>query len=281
LSDHPIAARWRVLRQQGRAALIPYVTGGFPDPGESLDILRRAEAAGADLIEVGLPFSDPLADGPTIQRSTQAALERGVTAESVLRIVSEAELRIPVVVMTYLNPVLAYGVDRFLSDARAAGVSGVLLTDVPVGADPVLEERVAASPLALIRLLAPTTTDARLAAASRRATGFLYLISRLGVTGARDTIPPDLEAQVARVRAATRLPVAIGFGISTPEQAAYAARIADGVVVGSAVVDALASGGAEAAEQVIRRLAAAVRMARTAPPAPPARPGSAAPPPLL
>ena len=225
-------------------------------------MLRRAEAAGADLIEVGLPFSDPLADGPTIQRSTQAALERGVTSESVLRMVSEAGLRIPVIIMTYLNPVLAYGVDRFLTDARAAGVSGVLLTDVPAGADPALEDRVSESPLALIRLLAPTTTDERLSAAARGATGFLYLISRLGVTGASDTVPPDLEAQVTRVRAATRLPVAIGFGISTPEQAAHAARLADGVVVGSAVVDALAAGGPAAAEQLVRRLADAVRMAR-------------------
>jgi tryptophan synthase alpha chain len=262
LSDDPIAARWRALRRDGRAALIPYFTGGYPTPETCVDALQRAEAAGADLIEVGLPFSDPLADGPTIQRSTQTALDQGVDAAAVLELIRRARLRVPVVIMTYLNPVLAYGVERFLRDAHGAGASALLLTDLPAGVDPALERRVRESPLALIRLLAPTTTDDRLRAAVHNAAGFVYFISRLGVTGARDSVPPDLEAHVARVRAATPLPIAVGFGLSTPEQARRAARAADGVVVGSAVVEALARGGPGAAESLIRELATAIRGAR-------------------
>jgi tryptophan synthase alpha chain len=264
LSEHPIAARFRVLRQERRAALIPYFTGGYPAPDACVEALRRAEAAGADLVEVGVPFSDPLADGPTIQRSSQAALEQGVDARAVLDIVRRAALRIPVVVMTYVNPVLAYGVERLITDAHAAGASGLLLTDLPAGADPALERRVRDGPLALIRLVAPTTTRERLEGAVRDATGFVYLISRLGVTGTRPVVPSDLEAQVARVRAATALPVAVGFGLSTAEQAARTARAADAVVVGSAVVESLGSRGPAGAEAVIRELAAAVRGARTA-----------------
>ena len=252
----PIAARWRALGK--RRALIPYLTAGFPTARASREALRAVVAAGADFIEVGVPFSDPLADGPTIQRTTQAALEQGMTLAGVLALIQEAALPVPVVIMTYLNPVLAYGVDRFVADALVAGAAGVLLTDLPAGADPGVEAAVTRSPLALIRLVAPTTDDARLAAALAGATGFVYLISRLGVTGARDHVPPDLEAQVRRVRAATPLPVAIGFGIGTPAQAAAAARYADGVVVGSALMDALATGGVGAAERLARDLAAAV-----------------------
>ena len=234
------------------------MTAGFPTPAGSCDALRRVAAAGADFVEVGVPFSDPLADGPTIQRTTQAALEQGMALAGVLKLITDAALQVPVIIMTYLNPVLAYGVDRFVKDAHAAGAAGVLLTDLPAGADPAVEAAVTRSPLALIRLVAPTTDDARLTSALAGATGFVYLISRLGVTGARDQVPPDLEAQVRRVRAATRLPVAVGFGIGTPAQAAGAARYADGVVVGSALMDALARGGVAGAERLARELAAAV-----------------------
>jgi tryptophan synthase alpha chain len=265
LSDHPIAARWRAIRSEagcsGRAALIPYVTAGFPTPEMSLEALRRLQGAGADLIEVGVPFSDPLADGPTIQRSTQRALEQGMTVPRVLELIRRAGLKIPVVVMTYLNPVLSYGLERFVADAAAAGASGLVLTDFPAGADPRVDAVVARSPLALIRLLAPTTAPDRLTRLVQGATGFLYLISRLGVTGARDAVPTDLPDYVARVRAASDLPLAVGFGIGTPAQARAAARVADGVVVGSAVVEALSAGGPEAAERLIGDLAAAVRSA--------------------
>jgi tryptophan synthase alpha chain len=242
----------------GGRPLIPYVTAGFPTPAASREVLRAVVAAGADFVEVGVPFSDPLADGPTIQRTTQAALEQGMTAAGVLTLIREAALAVPVVIMTYLNPVLAYGVERFVADAHAAGAAGLLLTDLPVGADPAVEAAVTRGPLALIRLVAPTTDDARLAATLTGATGFVYLISRLGVTGARDEIPPDLETHVRRIRAVTSLPVAVGFGIGTPAQAAAAARCADGVVVGSALMEALARGGVAAAERLVRELAAAV-----------------------
>jgi len=264
LSEHPIAARWRALRGDGRArraALIPYLTAGFPTPEQSLDALRRVVAAGADFVEVGVPFSDPLADGPTIQRSTQAALDQGTTLPRVLEQIQRAALAVPVVIMTYLNPVMAFGLERFVREAAAAGVSGLLLTDLPAGADLDVEATVAASPLVLIRLIAPTTTAERLAHAVHGASGFLYLISRLGVTGARDQVPADLAQHVARLRAASPLPVAVGFGISTPAQARAAAGLADGVVVGSAIVEALGTGGPGAAERLVRELAAAVRQA--------------------
>jgi tryptophan synthase alpha chain len=261
LSEHPIAARWRAIRGAAgvrRAALIPYLTAGFPTPADSLAALVCVAAAGADFIEVGLPFSDPLADGPTIQRSTQVALEQGMTVARALEQIHRAALAIPVIVMTYVNPVLAFGVERFVREAAAAGVTGLLLTDFPAGADLELEALVRASPIALIRLIAPTTSPARLASAVRGASGFLYLISRLGVTGARDQVPPDLPEHVARVRAASALPVAVGFGISTAAQARATAAVADGVVVGSAIVDALAVGGLGAAERLVRELAQAV-----------------------
>lgn len=251
-----IAQRWRALGT--RRALIPYLTAGFPTYATSLDALRRVAAAGADFVEVGVPFSDPLADGPTIQRTTQAALEQGMTVPRVLALVRDAALAVPVIIMTYLNPVLSYGVDRFVTEASAAGAAGVLLTDLPAGADPAVEQAVTSSALDLIRLVAPTTDDRRLQAAMTGASGFVYLISRLGVTGARATVPPDLPAHVQRIRAVTRLPVVVGFGIGTPEQAAAAARVADGVVVGSALMDALAQGGPGPMEGLARDLAAAV-----------------------
>jgi tryptophan synthase alpha chain len=255
-----IAQRWSALG--ATRALIPYLTAGFPTYSASLDALRRAASAGADFVEVGVPFSDPLADGPTIQRTTQAALEQGMTLPRVLELVREAALAVPVIIMTYLNPVLAFGADRFAREARAAGAAGVVLTDLPAGADPSVEQAVSGSGggggLDLIRLIAPTTDDRRLKTALAQASGFVYLISRLGVTGTRDTVPPDLDAQVRRVRAVSGLPVAVGFGIGTPAQAAAAARHADGVVVGSALMEALARGGPAALERLTRELAAAV-----------------------
>ena len=253
-----LAARWDPLR--GTRALIPYITAGFPTPRESREVLRRVAAAGADFVEVGIPFSDPLADGPTIQRTTQVALEQGMTAGGALELIRGVGPSVPVIIMTYLNPVLAYGVERFVSDAHQVGVAGLLLTDLPAGADPAIERTVTGSPLSLIRLIAPTTDDARLEAAVAEARGFVYLISRLGVTGARADTPPGLDAQVKRVRAAGApdLRVAVGFGISTPAQASATARSADGVVVGSALMDALTKGGVSSLERLTRELAAAV-----------------------
>lgn len=255
-SSSAIAQRWRALGTS--RALIPYLTAGFPNYEASLDALRRVQDAGADFVEIGVPFSDPLADGPTIQRTTQAALEQGITVGRVLALVRDAALNIPVIIMTYLNPVLAYGVERFAQDARAAGAAGVLLTDLPAGADPAIETSVTKHGLDLIRLIAPTTDDRRLTTAMTGAGGFIYLISRLGVTGARDSVPAELESQVRRVRSTSRLPIAVGFGIGTPAQASATARYADGVVVGSALMDVLGRDGPAAMEKLARELAAAV-----------------------
>jgi tryptophan synthase alpha chain len=240
--------------------LIPYFTAGYPTTATCREALRMAERTAADVVELGIPFSDPLADGPTIQRSTQAALERGMTVAGVLELVRDTALRVPVVLMTYLNPVLAYGVDRFLVDAAASGVSGLLCTDLPGGADPGLDRAIGASALDLIRLVAPTTPDERLPGALAGGGGFVYFISRLGVTGARPDAPPDLDRHVRRIRAVTRLPIAVGFGIGTPAQAAEAARWADGVVVGSALVEALGTGGLAAAERLLAGLSDALRV---------------------
>ncbi len=262
MSEAGIAARWRVIAGAGRAALIPFFTAGYPSRAASLAALRGAADAGADLVEVGVPFSDPLADGPTIQGATHAALERGMTAAGVLALVHDAALAIPVVLMTYLNPVLAYGARRFAGDARAAGAAGVLLTDTPAGADPDTEAAIGEAGLDLIRLVAPTTADARLGDAVRGGSGFVYLITHLGVTGVRDAVPTDLAAQVSRVRRVTALPVVAGFGIGTAAQAAAAARVADGVVVGSAIVERLGKDGVAGATALVRELVGAVREAR-------------------
>jgi tryptophan synthase alpha chain len=212
----------------------------------------------ADIIEVGVPFSDPLADGPTIQRSTFAALEQGMTLPRTLELVEQARLSRPVVIFSYLNPILRYGIESFLRDAASLGIAGLLLTDLPSGSDPDIEQQVQRSPLDLIRLVAPTTRPERLARSVAGAQGFLYLVSRLGVTGASTTLAGDLEASIARVRAASPLPIAVGFGISTAEQAARVGRLADGVVVGSALVDRLAADGVTGVRDLLSSLRGAV-----------------------
>jgi len=257
LSESRLDAAWSRLRSAGRTALIPYLTAGYPSVDASREALRAA-ALQADIIEVGVPFSDPLADGPTIQRSTFEALRQGMTLAGALDLIARAELDRPVVVFSYLNPILRYGLDRFLRDAEALDVAGLLLTDLPAGADPTVEDAVHASRLDLIRLIAPTTRPERLAEAVAGAEGFVYLVARLGVTGASSALAPDLPGTIARVRAATPLPVAVGFGISTPAQASAVAELADGVVVGSALVDALGRGGVSAAMAFLRSLREAV-----------------------
>jgi len=248
------------LRRAGRTALIPYLTAGHPDRRASLEALRQA-ARHADLIEVGVPFSDPLADGPTIQRSSFEALRAGMTLGGTLELIAEARLDKPVVVFSYLNPVRRYGIARFLRDATGLGVAGLLLTDLPAGSDPEVEGPIRESPIALIRLVAPTTTGARLREVAESAQGFLYLVARLGVTGASTSLAGDLEQYLARVRAVSPLPLAVGFGISTPDQAARVAGLADGVVVGSALVDLLAREGPVAAGAFLGELRAAMDVA--------------------
>ena len=231
------------------------MTAGHPDPARSLELLRALELAGADVIEVGVPFSDPMADGPVIQSSSQQALARGMTYDGVLDLIARAQLGIPVVLFSYLNPVMAAGATA-LDRAASAGASGLLITDLPVGSDEALEAQYASGPLDFIRLVAPTTPSDRMAHIARHGSGFVYLISRLGVTGAQAALATDLPQTVARLRAATALPICVGFGVSTPAQAAAVARMADGVVVGSAIV--------QAAEKGVNQAAALVREMREA-----------------
>jgi len=243
------------LKKAHRRALIAYVTAGHPDHVRSLELLRGLEQAGVDVIEVGVPFSDPMADGPIIQASSQRALAQGMSFNGVLDLISRAKLGIPVVLFSYLNPVLAAGGDA-LDRAARAGASGLLITDLPVGSDPELEERFASGPLAFIRLVAPTTPSERMAHIGKHGSGFVYLISRLGVTGTRDELPKELPDTIARLRKATTLPICVGFGVSTPAHAAAVARLADGVVVGSAIV--------RAAEESVERAAELARSLRSA-----------------
>lgn len=242
----PLVQRFATLRKEKRRALVVYVTAGHPDPQRSLELLGALEQAGADVIEVGVPFSDPMADGPVIQASSQRALAHGMTYDKVLELIAHARLSVPVVLFSYLNPVLAAGPDA-LDRAHGAGAHGVLITDLPVGSDPSLEQRFASGPLAFIRLVAPTTPAERMAHIARHGSGFVYLISRLGVTGAREQLPRELPETIARLRKATTLPICVGFGVSTPDQAATVARLADGVVVGSAIVKAAGESVAKAA----------------------------------
>jgi tryptophan synthase alpha chain len=261
LSDETLRACWHALAARGQAALIPYITAGFPDRAATRAMLDGAGAAGASLVELGVPWSDPVADGPVIQASSHAALAAGMTLPGVLELLAGAAPAVPVVIMSYLNPILRYGPARFAADARAAGAAALLVTDLPAGADPAVESQLGVLPL--VRLVAPTTTPARLAAIAAAARGFLYLVARTGVTGAGEAAA-NMEAQIAAIRAVSDLPVAVGFGIGSAADAARVARVADGVVVGSAVVRRLEQGGAAAALAFVRELREGLDQARRA-----------------
>jgi len=237
MASGSVTISFEALRAQGKRALVCYVTAGHPTLAASAELLGSLADAGADVVEVGVPFSDPLADGPVIQASSQQALSLGVTYSRVLDLISTVGPKIPVVLFSYLNPILAAGPDA-LSRARAAGAAGILITDLPVGADPAREQWLGESGLDFVRLVAPTTPTERMAEIARHGRGFVYLISRLGVTGARADLPADLPATIARLRSATTLPICVGFGISRPEHASAVGRQADGIVVGSALVSA-------------------------------------------
>jgi tryptophan synthase alpha chain len=253
LSESRLAPGWTTLKASGRKALIPYLTAGYPTRQSSAEALRSA-AEVADIIEVGVPFSDPLADGPTIQRSTFEALRQGMTLAGTLELISSTQPDSPVVIFSYLNPILQYGVERFLHDAEQLQIAGLILTDLPAGGDPALESTIQRSGIDLVRLVAPTTRAERLQRSVDDAQGFVYLVARLGVTGARGALALDLDESIRRVRAATSLPVAVGFGISTPQQARTVGQMADGVVVGSALVDILGKNGVGAARQFLGSL---------------------------
>ena len=255
-----ISERFAERRGEGRATLVPYVTSGFPSRSTTVDVLAGLAEAGGDVLELGVPFSDPLADGPTIQESTFRALEGGMSVAGTLEVLAEFRRGsdAPIVLFSYLNPLREYGLEAFLSDAEEAGAQGLLLTDVPTGADPQVEEAVLDSALDLIRLIAPTTRPDRADAIAKQGQGFLYYISRTGVTGAREALAEGLGRDVGALREVVELPVAVGFGISTPEQATVVSGVADGVVVGSALIQALDDGGPEGAVAFLASLRSAM-----------------------
>lgn len=226
---------------KGSTALMPYFTIGYPDYETSLDVIEASVEVGADLMELGMPFSDPLADGPTIQHSTQVALENGITVKHCLKAVEELRSRgvaIPLILMGYINPVLAYGLEKFVIDAAKSGASGFIIPDLPPEEAGVLQSLCQQNGLDLIFLLPPNSSDERMKFVTEQSSGFVYLVSVLGITGERKTLPEELAKFVGRVRNQTDKPLAVGFGISTPEQAAEVGEIADGVIVGSALIKA-------------------------------------------
>jgi tryptophan synthase alpha chain len=255
-----IQVRFAELARLGRAGFVAYVMAGDPDPETALRILEGLPAAGADLIELGMPFSDPMADGPSIQRAALRALASGMTLDGVLDLARRFRLTdttTPIVLMGYLNPIVTVGFERFAARAAAAGIDGLIAVDCPPEeADP-LADALDREGVDLIRLATPTTDDARLAIVARRTRGFVYYVSVAGVTGAKAAVASDVAPAVARVRVASGLPVAVGFGIRTPDQAAAIARVADAAVVGSALVDAIAAAIAEGEDPAGRVLATA------------------------
>ena len=228
----------QAFRSAGHPLLIPYAVGGYPDMGSCRRIIQTYAAVGAGIIEIGVPFSDPLADGPVIQAASQAALRNGTTPADVLGLAQDAAAHgMPVVLLTYLNNILAYDPARFFADCGRKGVAGVVVPDVPVEEAADLQRTARERGVDVILLAAPTSTEARLARIAAAASGFIYCVSTTGVTGARAALRADLPQFVARVRQHTALPLAVGFGVSTPEQAGAVARYADGVIIGSALVD--------------------------------------------
>jgi tryptophan synthase alpha chain len=236
------------MRQERRTGLVTYVTAGDPDLESTPGILAALARGGADVIELGIPFSDPLADGPVIQRASERALAAGTTLERALGMLEAArrDVPLPIVVFTYANPVLRMGPDRFAARAAAAGVDGVLVLDLPIEEAGPLRQTLSASGIDTIFLLSPTTSRARIERAAALGQGFLYGISRLGVTGARATLSADAAALARRVRDVTPMPLALGFGVSTPEHVAEIGRFADAAVVGSALVSVIAAAGKSA-----------------------------------
>ena len=266
-----IDARFGALKAEGRAAFVTYIMAGDPDYATGLEILKGLPAAGADVIEVGFPFSDPMAEGPPIQRAALRALDNGMTLSKTLAMIAEfrqGDQTTPIILMGYANPLINRGFETFARDAGQAGVDGLIVVDIPPEeADP-LADALDAEQLSLLLLSTPTSDDARLKVILRRTSGFAYYVSVAGVTGVKEADADVVAPHVERVRAASGLPVAVGFGIKTPERAAAIARVADGVVVGSALVEEIATGLAmnePVTDRVLSKvesLAKAVRSAR-------------------
>jgi len=276
-----LEATFARCRAEGRGALVTYVMGGDPDLASSKALALACLDGGADLLEIGVPFSDPIADGPTIQQAAERALRHGTTPRDCLEVVRAVRARsqVPVALMGYLNPLLAAGFEAFAAEAAEAGADAFIVPDLLPEEAGELKAVAARHGLALIFLLAPTSTPARVQAAVRAASGFLYFVSVTGVTGARAELPPDLAARVAAVRAASPVPVVIGFGVSSPQQARALGSLADGVVVGSAIVSRGAAAGTrgDRAARVRRFVASLARALRPGPPVTPGRTPAARP----
>ena len=270
-----IERRFAALKAEGRAGLVTFVTAGDPDLATAEALLARLPAAGADIIEWGMPFSDPMADGPAIQAAGLRALQAGTKLPAILAAVArfrKTDAETPIVLMGYYNPVFRYGVDRFCTDAVAAGVDGIIIVDLPPEESDELTPQARAAGLDFIRLTAPTSDDVRLPRVLASASGFIYHVAIAGITGTRSAEPADVATAIARLKRHTDLPVAVGFGIKTPDQAAAIARVADAAVVGSAIVDTIARhldadghakpGLVDAVVAQVSALAAGVRAAR-------------------
>ena len=271
MSKSRLDGRFAALRRENRAAFVTYVMAGDPDAESAYAILSGLPSAGADIIELGFPFSDPMAEGPPIQRASLRSLKAGTTLAATLALAGrfrDGDADTPLILMGYLNPILSYGFERFAREANRAGVDGLIVVDTPPEEADELADALEAEDIALIRLAAPTTDAARLPAVLRRTSGFLYYVAVAGVTGVKEADAAAVAPAVERLRAASGLPVAVGFGVRTPERAAEVARVADAVVVGSALVEEIAA-AAQANEPPAQRvldkarvLAQAVRTAR-------------------
>lgn len=255
-----LATAFRRLAAQKRRAFIPYITAGDPAPEMTVEVMDTLVDAGADVLELGIPFSDPLADGPTIQAAAWRALSRGVNISQVLTWTRDfaGVSPVPVVLFSYLNPILRYGPERFVADAHAAGAAGLLITDLPVGEDSDLESMLGSGGLEWVRLIAPTTPADRRSRILQAAQGFIYYIARTGVTGESQRLRQELTSEVGALRQQTNMPIAVGFGISSPDQARAVASVADGVVVGSALVRTLSEKGLDATRRLASELRAAI-----------------------
>jgi tryptophan synthase alpha chain len=261
-----LSSAFERIRADKRTGLVTFVTAGDPSLARSAEILRALDRTGADVLEVGIPFSEPLADGPVIQRATERALAAGATASGVLDLVERirSSVAAPIVLFSYANPILRMGIEVFGDRARRAGVDGVLVLDLPIEEAGDFRDAMASRDIDMIFLLSPTTTDARIQHAARLGRGFLYGISRLGVTGAREQVADGAEALAARIRAATTLPLALGFGISRPEQVRQIGQWADAAVVGSGLVSVIAEAGDS--PHLIDRVESYVRWLKGEPP---------------
>jgi tryptophan synthase alpha chain len=227
-----------VFSRANRTALIPYITVGYPNTATTLKVVSLLASSGCDIIELGIPFSDPLADGATIQRASYEALRQGVTPHLCLEVAKELrrQVEIPLVFMTYYNPVLKFGLEQFCSKCADVGIDGLIIPDLPPEEGQELEKLTRSHGLDLVYLLSPASTEQRIRLIASKASGFIYLVSLTGVTGARDKLPEELEGFVARVRARTEIPLCVGFGVSTPEQARRIAEVANGVIIGSRII---------------------------------------------